>query len=489
MIQRSAKRSPRAIALVEAGAPSRAFTYSEFGALVDAFARDLIKRGLRKAERVGILARNSIEWAAFYLAVSKAGGISVPLNYTLQVSDLAEEARDCGIAALYSDKSLSKKAHKLAGRVSSIRFVVNCAPEADSHKGVKFPKVKEGDPASIIYTAGTTRKPLGVVLTHKNLLSNSRAVSEYSGLSRRDRTCCVLPFYYIYGLSLLLSNLSAGASVIIDNRFMYPNLIADGIKRYRATGFAGVPSHYAILLYRTALRKKKLPDLRYFMQAGDAMPPRLILTLAKAFPRKKIYLMYGQTEAGPRISYLSPDKVRDKPDSVGSAIPGAKVRVVDESGDDCGLKRAGEILVASSGVMKGYWNNPVETKKAVKGGWLHTGDIAFRDGEGDLFIVGREKNFLKVAGRRISPLEIERIAEDDPSVLEAACVGAKDKLSGQKTKLFVSPVPGKKIDANRMMKACKEKLPPYMVPSKIVIMESLPKSSLGKINRKELESI
>jgi len=190
-----------------------------------------------------------------------------------------------------------QKALGLLKNVDTVRFILKSdMAEAGIGRG---PCVKGTDLSSIIYTSGTTGDPLGVLLSHRNILSNSRSIVKYSGISGRDSVCCVLPFYYIYGLSLLFSHFMVGGTVVIENGFMYPNTVLDTIEKLQTTGFAGVSSHYAMLLGLSGLRTRRLPSLRYFMQAGDSMPPRTTRELIRLFPKKRLYLMYGLTEASP----------------------------------------------------------------------------------------------------------------------------------------------------------------------------------------------
>ncbi len=475
---------PKRIAMIEPGREN--ITYGQLNEKVNLLSHQILKIGLRKGERVGILSRNSIASVAVYFAISRAGGVVVPLNYTLDPLDILERTRDCAISAIYVGKGLELKARKVIDKTRSTRFVIEEIKEEKGLGAKKFPIVLENDLASIVYTSGTTRRPLGVMLSHKNLISNTKSIVEYMNLKAKDRICCVLPFYYIYGLSLLLSHFLVGGAVIIDNRFMYPEAVLDAIDEYKATGFAGVSSHYAILLYKSNFAKRALRSLKYFMQAGDSMPQNITLKLITIFPNKKLYVMYGQTEASPRLTFLNPDLVKTKPNSIGRAIPGVRVKLINEKGKSCRAYEEGEITARGDNIMLEYWNNHRETKKVLKDGWLYTGDIAYKDKDGDLFIVGRKKNLMKIGGHRINPLEIERLIMEHGSVMEAAVVSVKDPLLGEKTRLFASSMPGKKIDKEDIMKFCKRRLPSYKVPREVVIVDSLPKNSLGKIDREAL---
>jgi len=485
MVSDGARKRPGKTAIVEADTGS-SVTYRELEERVGVLANYLSDNGVKRGERIGILSRNSISFVVFYFAICRAGGAAVPLNYTLSASDIEGMARDCGLYALYAADGPDKKAAHIKRSVASIKLVLR--HEEHSSKKRKDIRLKENDPSSIVYTSGTTREPLGVTLSHKNIISNSSSIVKYMKLTAKDKVYCVLPFYYIYGLSLLFSHLLAGAAVIIDNRFMYPAVVLDGIDKYSATGFAGVSSHYAILLRKSNMKKRKLPSLKRFMQAGDKMSPNITEELTALFPDKKLYIMYGQTEASPRLTYLSPRLVEEKPGSVGRAIPGVEVKIVTNSGRECGVKETGEIIARGDNIMLGYWSAEKETKRTIRSGWLYTGDTGFKDKDGEIFIVGRKKDFIKVGARKINPFEIESVVMEYPGVMEAAAVRTDDEILGQRVKVFVTLAPGKKTSSREIIDFCKRRLPGYKVPSVISAIKTMPKNSFGKIDKDILRS-
>ena len=489
LVSNAAKKWPNNIALIEAE-NGQSITYAKLDEKVKALSSQIIHKGLNRAERVGLLSRNSISYILAFFAISRAGGVIVPLNHELSASDLIRQSKDCAISALYASEPFIKKAKEICAKTKSIRFFIKGIEESPQcRKCKKVPKSKEKDPALIVYTSGTTRQPLGVMLSHRNIISNNKSIVKYTGISNAHKICCVLPFYYIYGLSLLCSHFLVGGTVILDNRFMYPSAVLDTIDRYKATGFAGVSSHYAILLYKSNIKRRTLPSLKYFMQAGDAMSPNITKELNEAFPDKKLYIMYGQTEASPRLTYLNPDLIKQKSNSIGKAIPGVEIKVVDIKGRECRSKDKGEIIARGNNIMLGYWNKDKETAKVIKKGWLYTGDIAFKDKDGDLFIVGRKKDFIKVGGNRVNLVEIENLAMRHEEVVEAAVIGIPDKILGEKIKLFIALTPDTKIRDDEILRFCKNKLPSYKMPVEIVILETMPKNSYGKTDKIKLRQI
>lgn len=478
---------PRATAIIETGLIGSQATYKELARRVDKLAHELSGLSLKKGERFGLLSKNSIGFVEVFFAVLRTGGVAVPLNYNLSSSDIMKIARHAGISGLYIGKGLEEKGEAIAKAVRSIRFVLG---KVKTIKSKALPRrLRENDLAAIIYTSGTTGEPLGVCLRHRNLISSAKAIAGYVHLKTSDSICCVLPFYYIYGLSLLLSHVFAGGAVLVDNRFMYPNVVLDSIDKNKVTGFAGVASHYSILLDRTDFKNRRLKSIRYFMQAGDRMPEAMVKELIAAFPRKETYLMYGQTEASPRLAYLDPSSVRRKPGAIGKAVPGVELRIIDENRRECAQGEEGEIIARGDNIMLGYWRNPLMTKKALRGGWLYTGDIAYKDKDGDLFLVGRKKDFVKTAGHKVNPCKIAAIIHKHPGVLEVAVVGMTERLLGTTIKAFVVPKKGRKIKKMEIDKLCKINLPPYSVPSSISIIASIPKNALGKIDRERLVNL
>ncbi len=465
LVPRAAKKWPANLALTDTNG---SVTYHELEGRVTNAARNLWTKGIRPGQRIGILSRNTISAVEAYFAASRIGAVTVWLDPMADAAWLKAISKDAGFSLIVAEKEIEEITM--------------------THNSNNFKELKESknDLASIVYTSGTTGDPLGVMLTHRNLIANNQAIVRYMKLADADKLCCVLPFYYIYGLSLLLSHVLAGASIILENRFIYPQVVLDTIEKNEATGFAGVSSHYAILLTRTDLTARLLKSLRYFTQAGDRMPTWIARKLSKSFPNKEIYLMYGQTEASPRLSFLDPKKVKIKPGSVGQAIPGVRLKVVDEKGLECPIGKEGEITAQGDNVMAGYWQRPEETAQAIRNGWLYTGDVGFKDADGDLFITGRKKELLKVGGHRISPVEIERLAGELDGIEEAAVVGAPDATLGQKICFYFTVGAAQKLTEQDVSDFFKAKLPLYKIPQQIIRVEDMPKNSMGKIDKRKL---
>jgi acyl-CoA synthetase (AMP-forming)/AMP-acid ligase II len=351
-------------------------------------------------------------------------------------------------------------------------------------------KVDEhNDLAQIIYTSGTTGKPKGVMLTHLNIRSNTESIVEYLKLTSEDKIMVVLPFFYSYGNSLLLTHIKVGGTLVISEQFVFLNKVLELMIKEKVTGFAGVPSSYALLLYKSNIRNLKFPDLRYFTCAGGALPPSNIVELKSIFPDVEYYAMYGQTEATARLSYLEPDKWREKLGSAGKAIPGVSLKIKDKNGREVKPGEVGEIVAQGLNIMKGYWGEPEETKKVLKEDGLHTGDMAKIDEEGYIFIVGRQSDMIKSGAFRIHPQEIEEIIMEIPGIAECAVVGVPDEIMGEVIKAFVVLDKNVSIEERDILRCCKMNLPEYKMPKSVKFIEELPKTRSGKIKRYVLKSM
>ncbi len=419
---------------------------------------------------MALFIENSAEYVVSYYAILKAGGTTVALNTENTADDVAYIVRDGGVRFLIAGHRLAARTlmsgpvgrapspPDVPGPLESV-FLWNGpegeAPSLLGRPAVRLPEALDGRPdvnpearlidldvASIVYTSGSTGKPRGVVLTHLNIVANTRSIVDYLGLTPEDRILVVLPFHYIYGKSLLNTHFFAGGSVVIDNRFLYPNVVLQTMREQEVTGFAGVPSTYTILLGRSNLRTSKFPRLRYVTQAGGALAPSVQKEVAEAFAPAKLFVMYGATEASARLSYLHPDDLPRKWGSIGKAIANVELFVADERGTPLPAGREGEIVARGSNIMSGYWNHPEETEKVLKNGFYFTGDIGRMDDEGYLYVVGRSKDMIKIGGNRVSAKEIEEALHEHPAVIEVAVVGVADDVLGEAPKAFIVVRPG-----------------------------------------------
>jgi long-chain acyl-CoA synthetase len=476
-------------------------SYLDLEKSANRLANFFIENGIEPGDRIGILIEPSINYVIAYFAVLKAGCAVVGLNTATTPRIVRSLLNDCGAAAIVVQHQHALIIREIADDCPSLKLAVidGFEEEASDWNNLKLGDFQEiqrsektgapginrqpADLATIIYTSGTTGNPKGVMLSHRNLEANTDSIVEYLHLRSDDKVMSVLPFYYSYGHSLLLTHFRVGGSVVIDNRFAYPNVVLDVMSRERATGFSGVPSTFAILMHRSNFPKYKWDHLRYITQAGGPMTPALTARLMETLPGTKIFVMYGQTEASARLSYLDPEYLVKKLGSIGKAIPRVTLTVRDSNGEACPPDTEGEIVAAGDNIMLGYWNQPEETAKVLKADGLHTGDLAKIDDDGFLYIVGRNSEMIKSGAHRISPKEIEVILAEHQAVLESAVVGIPDEIMGESIKAVVILKDGARATEKEIIKHCMINLPAFKVPKIVEFAQNLPKTTSGKIQK------
>ena len=479
-------------------------TYSQINESADHIANFLIDKGIKRGDRVIILSDNSFNYVISYYAILKTGAVTVELNTENGSDDIKFLVNDCEAKAIIVQKKYESLLQKIIKDTPSLQIVISDETQtvldrkdiiyydfqqiyAQFGKDFKKPEIKESDIASIIYTSGSTGTPKGVVLSHQNFLVNTRSIVEYLKLTPEDRIMVILPFFYVYGKSLLNTHFFTGGSVVIDNRFVFPNAILETMKKTECTGFAGVPSTFSILLNNSAIHKFVFLKLRYLTQAGGAMAPVIQKKVALAFYPAQLFIMYGATEASARLSYLSPYVLTRKWGSIGKAIPNVELFVADEHGNPLPPGESGEIVARGLNIMQGYWGDEEETARVLRNGLYFTGDLGKMDDEGYIYIVGRKKDMIKVGANRISPKEIEEKLLENPQMHEVAVIGVEDEILGEAIKAFVVlRNSDKNFGHNEILSYCKKRLPQFKVPKYIEIVKSLPKNSSGKIIKHKL---
>jgi acyl-CoA synthetase (AMP-forming)/AMP-acid ligase II len=342
------------------------------------------------------------------------------------------------------------------------------------------------DRAMIIYTSGSTGRPRGAILSHLNVVSNTRSILSYLKLTAEDRVLVVLPFSYVYGKSLLNTHVAAGGTCVLHENMAFPETALDAMDRERVTGFSGVPSTFAMLLNRSSIARRRIPSLRYVTQAGGAMPVPHIRALIECLPGVRIFIMYGATEAAARLSWLDPAELPARIGSIGKAIPNVELTIRREDGSEADVGEVGEIVARGSNIMEGYWGDAGATAEVLDAHGFHTGDLGTRDAEGYIWHAGRKREMIKSGAHRISPREIEEALLEHPDVEEAAVVGMPDEYMGEAIVAHVTLRAGGSPKWTEIRVFCQQRLPPHKVPQEIVIRESMPRSPAGKIDKRVL---
>lgn len=458
------------------------FTHAELRTAAATVVGALHRLSLEPGSRVAVVGSNSFFWVAAYLAAMKLG-VAVPLSDKNTVSDLAAQAEWAGCTAVLMDRRAQRRLGEAFAGLPQITDAVLAEPGEES-----WPSTI-GDPgadAALMFTSGTTARPKAVRITHANLHANTTAIASYLGLERSDRMLVVLPFHYCFGASLLHTHLAVGGSVVLCNSFTFPETAVDLIANESCTGFAGVPSSFQLLLRASSYGSRPLPSLRLVQQAGGRLAPDVIREVAAAQPGSVLYVMYGQTEATARLSYLPPAALPDKLGSIGKGIPGVELTVQDEAGRPVPPGAEGEIVARGASISPGYYRDPEATAEKFPGGVLHTGDLATVDDEGFIYIVGRSGEFIKSWGYRVSPSQVEEAALAHPAVSESAAVGLPDPKAGEAITLAVVLMSGVTLDPVDLLSFLAGRLPKYMVPESVRVLPSLPLNASGKVARAQL---
>ena len=463
------------------------WSYGELRRAVDVKKSRLEEAGFSRMDRAIVWMENSPDYVAMYLAVLELGGIVVALHQQTMREEVDRIIRHVGAAALIVSPTIRQWAigdFESAG----LRFLLAGDDVHRMHYRDSGFKPPEGS-AQIIYTSGSTGRPKGVVLTHKNLIANTRSILEYLQLTAADSVMAVLPFVYAYGNSVMLTHLFVGGTLVIENNMLYPHVMLDGMIKTGVTGFSGVSSTYAIILNQSNLKSYAFPALRYLTHAGGPMPSELLGRIRSAFSNPRIFLMYGQTEASARLTYLPPDLLDVKKGSAGRAIPGVTLRIVKEGGETARPGEVGEVCAYGDNIMHGYWQDPELTAGVLHEGWLHTGDLGRLDEEGFLTIEGRNNEMIKSGAYRISPTEIEEVLLQHPQIHEAGVVGIDDPILGQRICAVVTLKEPETVTNQDLMAYCAQRLVQYKRPRVIAVIPALPKSPSGKVLRQQLRQI
>jgi long-chain acyl-CoA synthetase len=473
------------------------WNYGELARACAGVSAVLRRAGLEPGDRVALLLKNSPQYVAGLYGTLAARGVVVALNALERAEVLGRQIAHSGARFVLADPAhleFEKLSSALATRqVHVLPVATPDSTEALAQFVTDFPATAlepehadPQDPALLIYTSGTTGRPKAVVLSHGNLASNARAIAAYLELGPADRAFCVLPFHFSYGNSVLTSHLTVGGSLIIEDNLAFPQRSLQRMSNLRATGFAGVPSTFTLLLTRASFSDYDFTTLRYATQAGGAMTRSAITRLRQELPSTRVFVMYGQTEATARISYLPPDRLDTKLGSVGLPVADTEIEVCDPGGAPLPPGAVGEVRVRGPGVMLGYWQDPEATRAAVRDGWLWTGDLGHKDEEGFLYIDGRSVEMIKVGAFRVSPYEVEEAIALLQGVEEVAVGSIPDEVLGQAVKAVVVLRAGAQLDALAVKAHCRQSLAAYKIPKIVEFAAQLPRTMTGKVQRLQL---
>ncbi len=510
--------TPNKIALVDSLHDNQAITYREWNRTVNRTANFLRDRcGIRKGDRVAVLAMNCVEYLDIWFACGKLGAILQTLNWRLTPNELAGLIADAEPRVLVYGPDFVKQMDELRGRIpSSIQLIYlddaalarAAAAGNPSLSAAPSPRVGEikfsersgypeappppvelnwSDPWVICYTGGTTGLPKGAILTHRSIAANSVNTVMSWGLTPDDVTILNSPLFHTGGLNVFTAPLVHIGGTSIVCRAFDVDQVFDLIRDAHVTLYFGVPTMFIAMQQHARWTEADFSRLKLVISGGATCP----LPVFEKFWDRGIDFKtgYGLTEAGPNTFWLPPEDVRRKPGAVGFPLFHVDVKVVDDGGRECGADEVGELMVRGPHMCAGYWNRPEETQKAIDAqGWLRTGDLARRDAEGYYSIVGRSKDMIISGGENIYPAEVESVLHAHPEVAEAALIGVPDSKWGEVGRAIVVLQVGSKLTAPDLINFCQPRLARYKIPKSIVFVEALPKTAAGKIDKKLLST-
>ncbi|MFY3791208.1 o-succinylbenzoate--CoA ligase [Ureibacillus sp. MALMAid1270] len=485
-IRKRAYITPDRVALI---GENKKFTYQELLLEIERVSSFLDHvMQLKKGDRIAILSQNRAEYFITYFAIAQLGLIAVPLNIRLSASELAYQIQDSGAKAIIYEKeqeALYKQLNDLVHFENSQIFEGGFSSFSTKKVEVDFEINSSEDPYIICYTSGTTGKPKGAVLTQENMFWNALNNQYALDLTSSDRCLVILPLFHIGGIGLFaFPTFLAGGSVIIPGKFQ-PKQVLKLIEDLKVTVMMGVPTIYNALITEETFKKTDFTSLRVFCSGGAPCPVELLHAYhEQGLP---LYQGFGMTETSPTVFMLSKEDYKRKIGSIGKPVMFCEIDLIDDHGNSVKQGDVGELIIKGKNVFKEYWGLPDKTAESIKNGWFYTGDLAYKDDEGFIYIAGRKKDMIISGGENIYPLEVEQIIGEMKEINEVAVIGIQDEKWGEVPVAMISLKAGHQLSEIDIQNYCASKLAKYKVPKKVVFLEDLPKNATGKLDKKVMQ--
>jgi acyl-CoA synthetase (AMP-forming)/AMP-acid ligase II len=508
-LSRSTKNFPSKTAIISKG---QEYSYTLLQESANKISNHLLSSGIEKGDRVAIYMENSWECIISIYAATLSGAVFLVINPQTKSDKLNYILNDSGAKVLIAASSLKNELLKSLDDTTELQelivtgdtkqmlipknlTVANFEDILNSKiLKTKSPNIIPNDLAALIYTSGSTGFPKGVMMTHQSMVFTSWSLIEYLRLSENDRIMLLLPLAFDYGLYQLIMAITIGGTLIVEQSFVFTSSIYHNIEKYKPTVFPGVPTIYAMMIASNKENGKTFPEIEKITNTAAALPAEFIPDLQKIFPNALIFKMYGLTECK-RVCYLEPELIDVKPSSVGKAIPGTELFLLSPEGEPVLLGEPGILHIRGPHVMVGYWKKDDLSREMLKT-WklpgekiLCSNDWFEMDEDGFLYFLGRNDDIIKTRGEKVSPVEIENVIYKIQGVREVAALGIPDVLMGESIVVYVTTHQSIQLSEKEIQIACKNQLEQFMVPQKVVFLEEMPKSTNGKIDKKELVKI
>ncbi|MBF0265577.1 MAG: AMP-binding protein [Gammaproteobacteria bacterium] len=510
IIQSSIRQYPQHIAIQS---KQYDLTYNQLDQAIKLYANHLLEIGIKQGDHIAIYDNKSPQTIIAFFAISLIGAVFIPINPLLKSRQVSHILKDSESKLLITSRlrlnSIELEPDELkvilteqANDLENKHIPISHWPEisqaiSKSIKGHLKPFYKAdklNKLCALFYTSGSTGKAKGVCISHQNLISGTKLVADYCQINHQDKILSLLPYSFDYGFNQICTTLYQGATLVVSE-YLLANDIGIAIDKYKVTGLAGVPSLW-IQFNKVNFEKYLCKTLRFITNSGGKLPANIIRLISEKLPQVKIYLMYGLTEAF-RSTYLAPELALDKIDSIGKALAGEEIYVVDESGKPCEVDQIGELVHRGKLVSMGYWKRPEDNKKRFKelnikyfnkSNYLSvfSGDYVRKDKEGLFYFINRQDDLIKCSGNRISPTEVEDILYEYTDIIESTVIGVPHEDLGEAIIFICAVTPD--YNEKHFIQYCKSKLPNFMQARKIIIEDKLPKSANGKIDRKSLKT-
>lgn len=498
LLESGARLNPGKVALV---CGQDRLTYGDLLHSSGRAAAGLRALGVRRGDRVALCLENSWEAVVAIFAVARAGAAFVPIGRTVKAAKLAQVFADCAPVAVFADLRMRATVDEAVALNPCVKLVVSTGGQAAATTGIANVSLaellergaREAEPptegidldlAALIYTSGSSGQQKGVMLSHANIVSATASINSYLENGADDVILDVLPLSFDYGLYQIFLAFSSGARLVLERSFVYPSTLLELITRERVTALPLVPT-LAALLAKRDLGAHDLSSLRYVTNTGASLPPVHIRFLREALPHVRIFSMYGLTECK-RVSFLSPEEIDKRPDSVGHPMDNVEVFVADELGR-LAATGAGELVIRGSNVMQGYWGAPDETDRVLKPGGLpgqhllYSGDRFRIDDDGYMYFEARLDDVIKCRGQRVSPKEVENVLYEIKGVIGASVSGTPDEILGTAVRARLALEPGVVLSQQDVLRHCSARLEDFMVPKEVEFVDSLATTESGKI--------